>query len=130
MSPLVTAEIVAATLVLLALAALAYIFVRRRLLASGSPLMLCALRAHGAHGYRLGLMRFAGASLRHRAEHVARGRVVDGQRRAVYGGDPLAADEAAIAKEVGVMQRVQNPGTIDDGHSLIVARSGECGRSL
>ncbi|HEY7719935.1 MAG TPA: DUF2550 domain-containing protein [Pedococcus sp.] len=63
MSPLVTAEIVAAALVLLALAALAYIFVRRRLLASGSPLMLCALRAHSASGYRLGLMRFAGASL-------------------------------------------------------------------
>jgi hypothetical protein len=63
MSPLVTAEIVAGMLVLLAIGALAFIFIRRRMLASGSTLMLCALRAHGAGGYRLGLMRFFGGRL-------------------------------------------------------------------
>lgn len=63
MSPLVTAEIVAGTLVLLALSVLAFIFIRRRLLASGSPLMLCSLRSHGANGYRLGLLRIAGDRL-------------------------------------------------------------------
>lgn len=63
MSPLVTAEIVAGTLVLLAVMGLAFIFVRRRLLAAGSPLMLCALRERGSTGFRLGLARFAGQRL-------------------------------------------------------------------
>jgi hypothetical protein len=63
MSPLVTAEIVAGMLVLLALGALAFIFIRRRMLASGIPLILCGLRARGANGYRLGLMRFSGGRL-------------------------------------------------------------------
>ena len=63
MSPVVSAEIVAGALILLALFALTYIFVRRRLLASGAPLMLCALQPHGRSQYRLGLLRFAGGSL-------------------------------------------------------------------
>ncbi len=48
MSPLVTSEIVAGMLVLLAVSILAFIFIRRRLLAASSLLMLCGLRAHGA----------------------------------------------------------------------------------
>ena len=63
MSPLVTAEIVAGTLVLLAVSTLAFIFIRRRLLASASPLMLCGQRAHGSSSYRLGLLRIAGPRL-------------------------------------------------------------------
>lgn len=63
MSPLVSAEIVAGTLVLLALCALAYIFIRRRVLASTSPLMLCGLDRHDMGHYRLGLLRINGSRL-------------------------------------------------------------------
>ncbi|WP_270888513.1 DUF2550 family protein [Pedococcus sp. 5OH_020] len=63
MSLVVSAEVVAGALVLLAVATLAYIFVRRRLLSSGAPLMLCALQAHGRSQYRLGLLRFSGSTL-------------------------------------------------------------------
>jgi Protein of unknown function (DUF2550) len=63
MSPVISAEVVAGTLVLLALFALAFIFVRRRSLAAGAPLMLCALQPHGGSSYRMGLMRFAGSTL-------------------------------------------------------------------
>ena len=63
MSPVISAEIVAGALILLAVLALTYIFVRRRLLASGAPLMLCALQPHGRSQYRLGLLRFSGSSL-------------------------------------------------------------------
>lgn len=63
MSPVVSAEIVAGALILLALFALTYIFVRRRLLSSGAPLMLCALQPHGRSQYRLGLLRFSGGTL-------------------------------------------------------------------
>jgi hypothetical protein len=63
MSLVVSAEIVAGALILLALFALTYIFIRRRLLASGAPLMLCALQPHGRSQYRLGLLRFTGPTL-------------------------------------------------------------------
>lgn len=63
MSVLVSAEIVAGVLVLLVVLALVYIFVRRRLLSSGAPLMLCALQPPGGSGYRLGLLRFSGSTL-------------------------------------------------------------------
>jgi hypothetical protein len=63
MSLLISAEIVAAVLIVLALTALLYIFVRRRLLSSGAPLMLCALQPHGRSGYRLGLLRYSGSTL-------------------------------------------------------------------
>jgi hypothetical protein len=62
MSPLVTAEIVAGVLVLLAVSILAFIFIRRRMLAAGRPLMVAAVR-HTGHGYRLGLLRFGGTRL-------------------------------------------------------------------
>ena len=62
MSPLVTAEIVAGMLVLLAVSVLAFIFIRRRTLAAGRPLMVAAVR-HAGHGYRLGLLRFGGGRL-------------------------------------------------------------------
>ena len=63
MTLVISAEIVAGALILCALFALAFIFVRRRLLASGAPLMLCALQPHGRSQYRMGLLRFAGSSL-------------------------------------------------------------------
>jgi hypothetical protein len=63
MSPVISAEIVAGALILLAVLALTYIFVRRRLLASGAPLMLCAIQPHGRSQFRLGLLRFSGSSL-------------------------------------------------------------------
>ena len=63
MSLVVSGEILAGVLIVLVLAALLYIFVRRRLLSSGAPLMLCALRPHGGTQYRLGLLRFSGNAL-------------------------------------------------------------------
>jgi hypothetical protein len=63
MSLVISAEVVAGTLILCALLALTFIFVRRRVLASGTPLMLCALQPHGRTNYRLGLLRFAGSTL-------------------------------------------------------------------
>ncbi len=64
MSPLISAEIVVGTLLLLALATLSFIYFRRRALSKDSPLMLCALRTD-AHGHwRLGLLRFGGSSLK------------------------------------------------------------------
>jgi hypothetical protein len=63
MAPVISAEIVAGTLIVCALAALTFIFVRRRVLASGAPLMLCALQPQGRSHYRLGLLRLAGSTL-------------------------------------------------------------------
>ena len=63
MAPVISAEIVAGTLIVCALAALTFIFVRRRVLAAGAPLMLCALQPHGRSQYRLGLLRLAGSTL-------------------------------------------------------------------
>ena len=63
MSPVISAEVVAGTLILAVLLALTFIFVRRRLLASGAPLMLCALQPHGRTQFRLGLLRFSGSTL-------------------------------------------------------------------
>ncbi|GAA4719258.1 DUF2550 domain-containing protein [Pedococcus ginsenosidimutans] len=63
MAPVMFVEIIVGALALLAVLALAYIFVRRRLLSSGAPLMLCALRAQDRSSYRLGLLRFSGGTL-------------------------------------------------------------------
>lgn len=63
MSPVISAEVVAGTLILAVLLVLTFIFVRRRLLASGAPLMLCALQPHGRTQFRLGLLRFSGSTL-------------------------------------------------------------------
>ena len=63
MSVLISAEIVAGVLVLLVVLALVYIYVCRRLLSSGAPLMLCALRAPGRSSHKLGLLRFSGGTL-------------------------------------------------------------------
>ena len=63
MSPIVSAEIIAGALVLLALFALAFIYVRRRRLAASAPLMLCAVRSRGQAQFRLGLLRFCGGTL-------------------------------------------------------------------
>lgn len=58
MSVLVTAEVVVGACLLAAIAALTFIFVRRRLLARGGDLMLCALRLSAQARWRAGLLRF------------------------------------------------------------------------
>jgi hypothetical protein len=63
MSPVISAEIVVGTLVLCVIVALTFIFIRRRVLASGAPLLLCALQPRGRSQYRLGLLRLAGSTL-------------------------------------------------------------------
>jgi hypothetical protein len=63
MSPVVSAEVVVGALILFALLTLTYIFIRRRLLSSGAPLMLCGLQPHGRSKHRLGLLRFTGSTL-------------------------------------------------------------------
>jgi len=63
MSPLVTAESVLALLAAVVLVVLAYVWLRRRYIAEGRPLMLCALRTEGDPRWRLGLARLSGASL-------------------------------------------------------------------
>ena len=63
MSILTSAEIIAGVLVLLLVLALVYIFVRRRILSAGAPLMLCALQPRDRNVFRLGLLRFSGSTL-------------------------------------------------------------------
>lgn len=63
MSALISAEIVAGALILLALGTLAFIFLRRRMLAKDLPLMLCAVRRNGKTHWRLGLVRFGSGTL-------------------------------------------------------------------
>ncbi len=59
MSPLITAEAVTATLVVLAVVGLGLIWARRRAISGGVPLMLCAVRTVSRPHWRLGLLRFA-----------------------------------------------------------------------
>jgi hypothetical protein len=63
MSPLISIEVVVGVLVAVLILSLVYIFVRRRLLGSGAPLMLCAVQADGRGQFRLGLLRLAGGTL-------------------------------------------------------------------
>lgn len=59
MSPLHSAEAVTVALVLVLALALALIWVRRRAISAGRPLMLCAVRTVARPHWRLGLLRFA-----------------------------------------------------------------------
>jgi hypothetical protein len=63
MSPLVTAESVIALLAAIVVLVLAYVWLRRRYIAEGRPLMLCALRTEAEPRWRLGLARLSGARL-------------------------------------------------------------------
>ncbi len=63
MGVLITAEIVVGACLLAAVLALAVIFVRRRLLARGGDLMLCALRTPPHARWRAGLVRFDDVSI-------------------------------------------------------------------
>ena len=63
MSALISLEVVVGVLAAFLVLALVFIFVRRRLLGAGAPLMLCALQAHGRGQFRLGLLRLAGSTL-------------------------------------------------------------------
>jgi hypothetical protein len=58
MSALETVEAVVLTLAVLLLVLLALVWVRRRAIAGGKPLMLCALRTEPETPWRLGLLRF------------------------------------------------------------------------
>ena len=57
MSALHATELILVLLISLAIAALAYIWLRRRWISDGQPLMLCALRAGSQESWRLGLAR-------------------------------------------------------------------------
>ncbi len=63
MSALVTAESVLALVAVLVLLTLAYVWIRRRYISEGRPLMLCALRTEAEPRWRLGLARLSGARL-------------------------------------------------------------------
>lgn len=58
MSPLTTAEAVVSMLLILLALGLIFVYVRRRAIAGGKPLMVCALLIPGAARWRLGLLRF------------------------------------------------------------------------
>ncbi len=62
-SALVSTEIVIGTLIVIAALVLATTYLRRRYIARGQPLTLCALRPAGTDRWRLGLMRFGGNAL-------------------------------------------------------------------
>jgi hypothetical protein len=63
MSPLTTAEAVVTALLVLLAAGLLFVYIRRRAIAGGKPLMLCALLVPGAARWRLGLLRFGPGTL-------------------------------------------------------------------
>ena len=62
MTPLVTAEVVLAVVVGAVLLSLLYVWLRRRYISGGKPLMLCAVST-GHRRWRLGLARIAGDNL-------------------------------------------------------------------
>lgn len=63
MSPLVTVEVVLGCLAVLALSLLAFVWLRRRYIAGGRQLMLCAMRTEAEPRWRLGLARLSGDHL-------------------------------------------------------------------
>jgi hypothetical protein len=62
-SALVSTEIVIGTLILVAAVVLAATYLRRRYIAGGLPLTLCAMRAAGTDRWRLGHIRFGDNAL-------------------------------------------------------------------
>ena len=60
MSALVTTEIVIGAALLAIIASAVFLWFRRRYIAGGLPLMLCALRTEASPRWRLGLVRLAG----------------------------------------------------------------------
>ena len=62
-SALVSTEIVIGALILIAAVVLATTYARRRYIASGLPLTLCAMRPAGTDRWRLGLIRFGDNAL-------------------------------------------------------------------
>ena len=62
-SALVSTEIVIGTLILIAAVVLATTYLRRRYIARGLPLTLCAMRPAGTDRWRLGLIRFGDNAL-------------------------------------------------------------------
>ncbi len=63
MSPLVTAESIIALLAVAVVVVLGYVWLRRRYISDGGPLLLCALRTEAEPRWRLGLARLTGARL-------------------------------------------------------------------
>ena len=63
MSPLISVEVLVGVLAACLVLGLGFVFVRRRLLGAGAPVMLCALQPHGRGQFRLGLLRLAGSTL-------------------------------------------------------------------
>lgn len=63
MDPLVTAEVVIGVLLLALLLTVGFVWVRRRRIASGGPLVLGAIRDQAGPRWRLGLLRLSDDSL-------------------------------------------------------------------
>lgn len=63
MSMLSSAEAVIGMLVALVVLAFCFVYARRRRIASGGPLMVCALRTPTEPRWRLGLLRLTGSNL-------------------------------------------------------------------
>ncbi|HYN29669.1 MAG TPA: DUF2550 family protein [Dermatophilaceae bacterium] len=63
MSALVAAEVVLASLLLLVLLVLAFVWLRRRIIADGGPLLMCALCTQAEPRWRLGLVRLTDDTL-------------------------------------------------------------------
>ena len=63
MELLETIELVLGLLLLIALLAVAFVWLRRRFIAGDKPLMLCAVRTPAEPAWRLGLLRFGSKQL-------------------------------------------------------------------
>lgn len=63
MSVLVTTEIIVGSLLAITFLLLAFVWLRRRYVADGGPLLLCALRTEADPRWRLGLVRLHGSRL-------------------------------------------------------------------
>lgn len=63
MDPLVTTEVVIGVLLLALLCTVCFVWVRRRRIAAGGPLVLGAIRAQAGPRWRLGLLRLSDGSL-------------------------------------------------------------------
>lgn len=63
MSLLQSVEVATVALILVALFGILFLSMRRRIIAGGQPLVMCALRSQAAQPWRLGLLRFGATTL-------------------------------------------------------------------
>lgn len=111
MSPLVTAELILGSIAVLAVGFVAFVWLRRRYIAAGSQLMLCALRTEAEPRWRLGLARLSG-------DHLQWFSVV---------GPSLRPERRWLRHELDLGVPTGVPETIPGLPPDAVAVSGECG---